>query len=304
MFDRLRRTFKSMVDSVTEAIATSTLSEGKVREICDELFIQLVESDVAVEVAEAVVKAVGDSLLQLKVPRFTGKEEAVRNGVMDALLGLLRDVADVDFMGVIRGVGTRPVVLLFLGPNGYGKTTTMAKIARLLMRNDYSVVWAAADTFRAGAIEQLEAHAKKLGIRVIKHGYGADPAAVAFDAVSHAKSHGIDVVMVDTAGRMHTDTNLMNELGKIQRVTRPQISVFIADALLGNEALEIARTYVRHVNVDGLVVTKVDAYPKGGSILTFLYALRKPIYFLGTGQGYDDLKPFNKVEFIRQILSP
>jgi len=302
MFDRLRRTFRSLADSLAEAITTSTLSEGKIKEICDELFVNLVESDVAVEVAEAIVNSIKESLAQLRIPRFTDKERIIRGHLMEALLNLLSDVADVDFLSMTREVKVRPIVMLFLGPNGYGKTTTIAKITRLLMKNNYSVIWAAADTFRAGAIEQLEIHARRLGIKVIRHAYGADPAAVAFDAVNYARSHGISVVMIDTAGRMHTDINLMSELSKIQRVTKPHFSIFIADALLGNEALEIARSYSKHVNIDGIVVTKVDAYPKGGSIITLLYTLRKPIYFLGTGQGYDDLKPFNKKEFIEQIL--
>ncbi len=155
-----------------------------------------------------------------------------------------------------------------------------------------------------GAIEQLEGHAAKLGVRVIKHGYGSDPAAVAYDAINHAKVRGgIDYVMIDTAGRMHTDINLMNELSKIQRVSRPDLSIFIADALLGNEALDIAKYYSKYVRIDGLIVTKVDAYPKGGAILTFLYELKKPIYFLGVGQGgYDDLRPFSKAEFFRQLI--
>ncbi len=148
----------------------------------------------------------------------------------------------------------------------------------------------------------MEGHATKLGVRVIKHNYGSDPAAVAYDAISHAKVKGIDYVMIDTAGRMHTDINLMNELSKIQRVSKPDLSIFIADALLGNEALDIAKYYSKYVRIDGLIVTKVDAYPKGGAILTFLYELKKPIYFLGIGQGYDDLRPFNKMEFFRQLL--
>jgi signal recognition particle-docking protein FtsY len=126
---------------------------------------------------------------------------------------------------------------------------------------------------------------------------------VAYDAINHARVRGIDFVMIDTAGRMHTDINLMNELSKVQRVSKPDVSIFVADALLGNEALDIAKYYSKYVRIDGLVVTKVDAYPKGGAILTFLYELKKPIYFLGVGQGYDDLRPFNKAEFFRTLIA-
>ncbi|GAB6945940.1 signal recognition particle-docking protein FtsY [Vulcanisaeta sp. JCM 16161] len=304
MFDRLKNAFKSLTNTIVNSITTTELSDDKLNEIHDELFMQLVESDVAVDVADAICNAIINYLRGLKVPRFGDKESVIRNGILDVMNRLFNDVPDVDFMSeVIRILQVkRPVVLLFLGPNGYGKTTTIAKITHQLMKKGYTAVWAAADTYRAGAIEQLEGHATKLGVRVIKHNYGSDPAAVAYDAISHAKVKGIDYVMIDTAGRMHTDINLMNELSKIQRVSKPDLSIFIADALLGNEALDIAKYYSKYVRIDGLIVTKVDAYPKGGAILTFLYELKKPIYFLGIGQGYDDLRPFNKMEFFRQLL--
>ncbi|MCG2894787.1 MAG: signal recognition particle-docking protein FtsY, partial [Vulcanisaeta sp.] len=270
----------------------------------NDLFMQLVEADVAVDVADAISASIIEQLKNLRIPRFGDRESVIRNAIVEALERMFSDVPDVDFMSEVTKIHRtkKPVVLLFLGPNGYGKTTTIAKITYQLMKSGYTAVWAAADTYRAGAIEQLEGHANKLNVRVIKHGYGSDPAAVAYDAISHARARGIDFVMIDTAGRMHTDTNLMNELSKVQRVSKPDLSIFVADALLGNEALEIAKYYSRYVRIDGLVVTKVDAYPKGGAILTFLYELKRPIYFLGVGQGYDDLKPFNKGEFFRQLL--
>ncbi|ADN49438.1 signal recognition particle-docking protein FtsY [Vulcanisaeta distributa] len=304
MFDKLKNAFKSLTNTIVNSITTTELSEDKLNEIRDELFMQLVESDVAVDVADAISNAIVNYLRGLKVPRFGDKESVIKNGIIDIMSKLFSDIPDVDFMSeVIRLLQMKkPVVLLFLGPNGYGKTTTIAKITHQLMKRGYTAVWAAADTYRAGAIEQLEGHATKLGVRVIKHGYGSDPAAVAYDAINHAKVRGIDYVMIDTAGRMHTDINLMNELSKIQRVSRPDLSIFIADALLGNEALDIAKYYSKYVKIDGLIVTKVDAYPKGGAILTFLYELKKPIYFLGVGQGYDDLRPFSKAEFFRQLI--
>ena len=320
MFDKLKRVFKSITDTlastvketttsikttITEAITTTTLSQDKVREVCDDLFIQLVECDVAVEVAEEIRDKVESSLINLKVPRFGDKESIIKNCIKNTLLELLSEIPNINFIDEIsrRIKEKKPQVLLFLGPNGYGKTTSIAKIAHLLQRHGYSVVFAAADTFRAGAIEQLEEHGRRLGVKVIKHRYGSDPAAVAYDAVRHAEAKGIDFVMIDTAGRMHTDINLMNELKKLYKVSNPDYSIFVADALLGNESLEIARTYMKYVNIDGLVVTKVDAYPKGGSILTFLLTLKKPIIFIGTGQRYEDLKEFRKDWFIDQILS-
>lgn len=305
MFDKLKRVFKSFTDSVVNTVSTTTLSDEKLMEIKDDLFMQLVESDVAVDVADAISTTIIESLRDIKVPRFGDKEKIIKENIVNALNKLFMDIPNVDFISSITEILKKksPVVLLFLGPNGYGKTTTIAKITHMLMKMNYTAVWAAADTFRAGAIEQLEGHASKLGVKVIKHSYGADPAAVAYDAINYARNKGLHFVMIDTAGRMHTDVNLMNELNKVQRVSKPDISIFIADALLGNEALEIAKYYSKYVKIDGIIITKVDAYPKGGAILTFLYLLRKPIYFLGVGQGYDDLKPFNKEEFFAELLS-
>ncbi len=297
--------FARLAQRVTETIAYTKLSEDKVAKLCESLFVKLVECDVAVEVSELIAENVKQELLSLRIPRFgTDKESIVKEAIKRALLRTIEDVPDVDFVELVKKIHEErsPVVLLFLGPNGYGKTTTIAKIGYLLQRLGYSVVFAAADTFRAGAIEQLEEHGRRLGIRVIKHRYGADPAAVVHDAIAHAEAKGIDFVLIDTAGRMHTDVNLMDELRKIYRVAEPDLSIFVADALLGNEALEVAKTYSKYVNIDGLVITKVDAYPKGGSILTFLVVLKKPIYFLGTGQRYEDLVPFKKEWFISQLL--
>ncbi|MFB6470502.1 MAG: signal recognition particle-docking protein FtsY [Vulcanisaeta sp. AZ3] len=304
MFDKLRNVFKSFTNTIVNTITTTELSEDKLNEIHEDLFMQLVEADVAVDVADAICNAIINYLRGLKIPRFGDKESIIKDGVLNALMNLFNDVPDVDFMNEIMKMkqAKSPVVLLFLGPNGYGKTTTIAKITHQLMKKGYTAVWAAADTYRAGAIEQLEGHASKLSVRVIKHDYGSDPAAVAYDAISHARVKGIDYVMIDTAGRMHTDVNLMNELSKVQRVSKPDLSIFIADAMLGNEALEIARHYSKYVKIDGLIITKVDAYPKGGAILTFLYELKKPIYLLGVGQNYDDIRPFNKREFFDQLL--
>ncbi|MGB9705586.1 MAG: signal recognition particle-docking protein FtsY, partial [Pyrobaculum sp.] len=254
---------------------------------------------------DAVSEELKKRLVGVKVPRFGDRDKVVKKAVFDALLGVLSDVPDVDFYQDARRVmeGARPVVVMFLGPNGYGKTTTLAKLAFNLQEMGYKVVAAAADTFRAGAREQLEEHGRRVGFRVIGGPYGADPAAVAFDAVQHARSRGIHFVLIDTAGRMHTDANLMQELSKIQRVAEPHYSVFVFDAQLGNEALEIARYYSKYVKIDGMIATKVDAYPKGGSILTFLYTLKRPVYFLGVGQTYRDLVPFSKQDYIGQLVA-
>jgi fused signal recognition particle receptor len=195
-----------------------------------------------------------------------------------------------------------PFVLMFVGINGTGKTTTIAKVAQFLRDKSYSVVLAAADTYRAGSIEQLEEHGKRLGIRVIKSIYGGDPAAVAYDAVSHAKAHGINIVLIDTAGRMQTNQNLMNELIKVKRVVGPDLTVFVVDSLIGNDAVMQAEEFNKAVGIDATILTKVDADVKGGSALSVTYVTQKPILFIGVGQTYKDLELFNPEKFVGMIL--
>ncbi|AFA38585.1 signal recognition particle-docking protein FtsY [Pyrobaculum oguniense TE7] len=305
MFNRLKKAFSKFVESVVSTVKEDTLSEKDVNEVISNLYFDLIENDVAVEVADAVTEELKKRLIGVKVPRFGDKEAVVKKAVLEALIGVLSDVPDVDFYqdSKNRLETSRPVTVMFLGPNGYGKTTTLAKLAYHLQERGFRVVAAAADTFRAGAREQLEEHGRRVGFRVIGGSYGADPASVAYDAVQHARSKGFHYVLIDTAGRMHTDANLMEELRKIQRVVEPQYSIFVFDAQLGNEALEIARYYSKYVKIDGMIAAKVDAYPKGGSILTFLYTLKRPVYFLGVGQSYKDLVQFTKQEYVSQLLT-
>ena len=203
---------------------------------------------------------------------------------------------------MIRSKDEKPFVIVFVGFNGSGKTTTIAKLAHWLKKNGLSVVIAASDTFRAGAIEQLEEHAKRVGVRVIKHDYGADPAAVAYDAIQHAKARGIDVVLVDTAGRNELNRNLMDEMRKIVRVTKPDLVIFVGDALAGNAVVEQARQFNDAVRIDGVILTKLDADARGGAALSISHAIGAPILFVGVGQGYDDLKPFDEKWFVDRIF--
>jgi fused signal recognition particle receptor len=195
-----------------------------------------------------------------------------------------------------------PVVIVFLGFNGSGKTTSLAKVGDWLKEKGFSVVFAAADTFRAAAEEQLEEHAAKIGVKVIKHRYGADPAAVIFDAIEHAKANGIDFVLADTAGRAHTNKNLMDQMQKIIKVNKPDLKILVIDSLTGNDAVLQARMF-NEVGVDGLIFTKVDVNEKGGAILSVTHELKKPILFLALGQTYKDFKRFDANEFVNLLLS-
>jgi fused signal recognition particle receptor len=300
VFQRLREGLKGLVDKVS----TTQLRADQVRPILQDFRLSLIENDVAVSVAEHIEVEMEKSLDGVQVGRMDDRKKLVKNSLHDVLLSILTPAEPVDFLGLAekkRGL-REPFVVVFVGINGTGKTTSIAKIAKLLMSRGYSVVLACADTYRAGSIEQLEEHARRLGVRVIKHSYGSDPTAVAFDAISHAKAHGINVVLIDTAGRIQTDRNLMAELGKIKRVIKPDLTVLTVDSLTGNDAVTQAEEFHKAVGIDGTILTKVDADVKGGSALSVTYVTKKPIVFIGTGQRYEDLEEFKPDRFTDMIL--
>ena len=300
MFERLRRA----VNGLVEKLSTVELTERAVEEELEALLLELVDSDVALETAEYVVSRLKEELVGLRVKRFADRGQVVRSKFREVLREIFDRAGRIDLVEYVEElrVKKRPVVILFLGPNGHGKTTTIAKVAKLLMDRGITVVVAASDTFRAGAIEQVEEHCRRLGIRVVKHRYGADPAAVAYDAILHAKSKGIDVVLIDTAGRMQTDVDLMEEMRKIARVTEPDLKIFVGDALTGNDALDEARKFNEYVGIDCSILTKVDADAKGGAALSIVFATGRPIAYVGTGQGYSDIMKFDPEWFIEKIV--
>ncbi len=299
MFEKLKQGLRSVV----ERISRSELSEEDLEPILWDLQLQLISNDVAVDVAARVCEELKERLKGVTFPRFGDKTPPVREALRKAVEATLvtEQVDLIDLIKKKRAEG-EPFVVLFVGINGTGKTTTIAKVARLLMDEGYRVVLASGDTYRAGAIEQLEEHARRLGIRIVKHKYGADSAAVSFDAVQHARAQGIDAVLIDTAGRMQTNRNLMDELQKIKRVVRPDLTVIVLDALIGNDAIEQAETFDKHVGFDAAILTKVDADAKGGSSLSVSYVTGKPIIYVGVGQGYGDLQPFDARWFAGKIL--
>ena len=190
---------------------------------------------------------------------------------------------------------------MFFGINGSGKTTTIAKMTKMLLDKKLKVVIAASDTFRAAAIHQLQEHADKLGVKLIKHDYGADPAAVAFDAIKYAEAHGIDVVLIDTAGRLHSNVNLIDEMKKVARVAKPDMKIFVGESITGNDCVEQARSFNEAIGIDGIILAKADVDEKGGAAVSVSYITKKPILFLGTGQGYDDLTPFRSELIVESL---
>ncbi len=267
------------------------IKENDLKEPLWGLELALLESDVAVSVSEAIVTIVKNDLVGKKrrwrQDMGTIVEEALRNGLLTVL-----DVDGVDFDEFVRG-SPKPVTIIFTGINGTGKTTTIAKIAYKLKNQGYSVVLAAGDTYRAGAVEQIERHAENLGLKLIKHQQGADPAAVIFDAIEYARARHKDIVLADTAGRIHTNVNLMNQLKKIDRVIKADMVIFVDEAIAGNDAVERAVEFNSAMPFSGSILTKVDADAKGGAAISIAYTIGKPILFLGLGQKYEDLKKFD-----------
>jgi fused signal recognition particle receptor len=266
--------------------------------------LSLIESDVAQSVAEALTKEVEKSLEGTKVDRSAEPSEVMGERLATALRAAFDKAGSVDLIANIREKTKSgdPYVVLFLGINGTGKTTTVAKIANYLRKNNVSVVVAAGDTHRPGAIEQLTEHADRLSLKVISQRYGADPAAVGRDGVLYAKSHHTDCLLIDTAGRMQTNQNLMEEMSKIVRVVKPDFRIFVADSLTGNDAVSQAELFNQHVGFDGAVLTKADADVRGGAALSIVYSTGKPVLFLGVGQRYDDLQPFDTQKFLDSLL--
>jgi len=300
----LFKRFRSTLSSIIEKVSVKEISNKDIEPILDEILIALVENDVAYDVAEKIISGIKSSLIGLKIKRGKDVRNIIIDGVRNSILKILKEPKPLDLIEIITSVRKSGDVarLVFVGVNGVGKTTTIAKICKLLLKRGLKVVVSASDTFRAGAQEQLEIHAKRVGVPIIKHKYGSDPAAVAYDAVCYAKSRGFDAVLIDTAGRMHTDTDLMDELRKIKRIVKPHLTILVVDSLTGNDAIEQARLFDRSIGVDAVIIAKVDADVKGGVAISIVSTIGKPIMFIGTGQSYDDLEPFDPEMYVNRIV--
>ncbi len=290
--------------NIFSTFVKKTLTSDNLESTLDELNLLLISNDVATETADVLCQKVSESLKGEQVSRLTSKKKFLFDILREVVKEILTPEREINLIDEIRNVNkqNKPYVMCFLGVNGTGKTTTIAKIAHYLKKNHISSVAAAADTFRAGALEQLSYHMQNIGIRVIKHAYKSDPASVAFDAIQHAKAKNVDVVLIDTAGRQVSNKNLMREMQKIVKVAEPDLILFIGDSLAGNDALTQAKEFNKSVGIDANILTKFDADAKGGSALSISYETKKPILFVGIGQGYDDLEPFNIQLFISNIL--
>lgn len=289
---------KNIFQKIGERVNKVKISEEDFEKYNEELEILLLENNVAFEVVDEVIKALKEKIVRKE---FLKKEVdgQIREVFGDIISQIL--IKPFDLPDKIRLSEKKPFVILFFGINGSGKTTTIAKLARFLEDKKISCVLAAADTFRAASIEQLKEHGKRIHVPVIAHEYGSDPAAVGFDAITHAKKKGIDCVLIDTAGRMHTEKNLIREMEKISRVCHPDLKIFVGESITGNDATEQARAFHKDIGIDGIILAKSDIDEKGGTALSVGYVTGKPILFLGTGQAYSNLEPFNKNKFLEKL---
>lgn len=300
MFDRLKAQFSNFYDR----IAKTELKGKDLDNVLDQFQLSLIENDVAVSAADFVSNQLKEKLQDVQFARFKDPRARVKVILQDVLLSLLQRAGQLDIFALIdkkKSIG-EPAVLVFIGINGTGKTTSIAKLAHVLQKRGRTVILAASDTYRSGSIEQLEEHARRIGVRVIKHQYGADPAAVAFDAVNYAKAHRINAVLIDTAGRMQNNKNLLEEMRKIVRVTSPDLTILVVDALTGNDAVEQGKVFSEAVKIDGIILAKLDADVKGGSAISLSYIMGKPVAMVGTGQKYDDLEPFQAEAIVKNLI--
>ena len=290
---------KGFFEQVKEKITTKVINEKQFDEMFWDLEMALLENNVAVEVIEKIKDDLKKDITNKPIKRNEVEKEiteSLKKSIED-----LFNVSPINLLSEVKSKQEKPYIIVFVGINGSGKTTTIAKVAHFLQKNDLKVVLAAADTFRAAAIQQLEEHGEKLGIKVIKHDYGSDPAAVAFDAIKHAKAKNLDVVLIDTAGRLHSNTNLVDEMKKIVRVTHPDLKIFVGESITGNDVVTQSDEFNQAIGIDGIILTKSDVDEKGGAIISVSYVTQRPIMFLGCGQLLEDLKPFDKDEVVKNL---
>jgi fused signal recognition particle receptor len=286
---------KKFIGAITGKIK---FKEKELENTLFEFELALLESDVNQETAKQIIEKIKEKLIEKEIQR--GKENEF---IKKAIKETLEEVMETKKVNLFEKINSKkPFIILFLGLNGAGKTTSIAKLTYLLKEKGKKVLWASSDTFRAGAIEQLKEHAEKLGVEVIKHQYGADPTAVAFDAVKSAEAKKIDVVLIDSAGRQDTNKNLLEELNKMNRVINPDLKLYVGEAFTGQALITQVKEFDSKINLDGFILTKIDADSKGGTAISLLHELKKPIYFIGTGQRYEDLIEFKKEYIIQRII--
>jgi fused signal recognition particle receptor len=302
LFEKLKKIFSETAKNLSK----KSISKKEIDSILGDLQISLMENDVAHEIVEEMTSKIKMEISDLKLEGNEKSDELITTRLYTFLHDLF--LSTNNRMDIIQSILEKkkskagPYSIIFLGINGTGKTTTIAKFCKMLRDHDISVVLAAGDTHRAGAIEQIMYHGNNLNVKVISQRYGADPSAVARDALEHAKKNYVEVVLIDTAGRMQTSKNLMEEVSKIIRVIKPDLKLFVGDSLAGNDTVNQAREFFQYTNYDGSILTKSDADSRGGAAISIAYLTHKPILYLGVGQGYEDLDEFDYERFLNSIF--
>lgn len=287
----------SFFSKITERFISNKVSQEQIDEIFSELEIILLENNIALEAVDKIKETMTEDLLNKEIKKSELENkiiESIKKGIESILLEAPNIINEIKSS---EGVYT----IVFFGINGAGKTTSMAKLAYKLKKEGISVVMAAADTFRAAAVEQLEIHAKKIGVPIVKSQYGSDPTSVAFDAKQYAQKNNIKCLLIDTAGRMYTKENLIKQMEKLIRVIQPNKKIFVGESTTGNDMIDQAKTFDEALKIDGIILSKADVDEKGGTALSISYITKKPIYFLGTGQNYQDLEEFKKDKIVNSL---
>ena len=289
---------KGFFSKFTEKLTTKKIDDEKFEDLFSDLEMVLLENNVALEV---ISKIKDDLKMDLVNVPLKGKiESLIKESLKRSLEEVLQET-NFDLIKEIKNKSDKPYIIVFVGINGSGKTTTVAKLAYLLKENNLKPLLVAADTFRAASIHQLEEHANNLNVKIIKHDYGADPTAVAFDGVKYAKAHGLDVVLIDTAGRQHSNKNLIEEMKKITRVINPDLKVFVGESITGNDCVNQVKEFNDAISIDSIILSKVDIDEKGGAAISVSYVSGKPILYVGVGQGYNNLEKFDKNKILASI---
>ena len=290
---------EGILGRLKEKVTTRKITGERFDDLFDDFELTLLENNVAFEVVEKIKQ----DLKQVLIDKPIKREEfgnIFQVSLKKSISGLFED-EQKSIEEIIRTKTEKPFVILFLGVNGTGKTTTIAKLAHHLQKEGMSCVLVAADTWRKAAIEQLEEHGTNLNVKVIKHKYGADPAAVAFDGIAYAKAKGIDVVLIDTAGRQHSNVNLMREMEKLVRIAKPDCKIFVGESITGNDCVNQSKEFDKIAGIDAVILSKADVDEKGGAAISISYITKKPILYLGTGQGYEDLERFRKEKILNSL---
>lgn len=293
---------KNAVSNISKIAVEKQISEKELDKVMENLTIELLESEIPFDLVEQISENIKKQMIDKKFARSDEFKEIIKSEFTKTIKEIFQKVEDVDLIQLINSKESKPFKILIVGINGSGKTTTVAKIGHLLKENNISSAIVAGDTFRSGAIEQIKEHADRLELKLISQKYGSDPAAVARDGVEYSKTHNIDAVIIDTSGRVQTNSNLMQEVLKIKNVVNPDFTVFIGDSLAGNDLVSQTHEFFKFTDFNGSILTKVDADVKGGAILSILSETGKPIIYIGTGQEYKDLEKFNEERFLSGLF--